>query len=233
MTATNLPPFVEECRRRAEPAWTAYARHPWIEGLATGATTAERFVFFHRFDVVYAGDMHRSLAIGVAKAPAGSEWARAAIRVLYETFIAEKLRGKTELLRSIGSNEEVYLDRKDSIPSRDAYAAHLLRTAWEGSLGEIAASLLPCALFTELIGERFAVEPLPDPVYRAWADHYRNERDADMAFQHACVMQAEAEWSGPLGRDRMALAFSRSVHYQVRVFDAAWSCQDPWDTTSS
>jgi thiaminase len=172
--------------------------------------------------------MHRALAIGVAKAAAGCDWARAAIRVMHETFIADKASGKRALLHSLGVSDEVYVERRDSIPSRDAYAAHLLRTAWEGCPGEIAASLLPCALFTELIGERFAHQHLANPIFRDWADHYRNERDEDMALQHMLLMEQEAAASGPASRDRMTLAFVRSVGYQIGVFDAAVACADEW-----
>jgi thiaminase (transcriptional activator TenA) len=232
MTVTDLGTFVERCTAESEPLWSAYVRHPWIEGLATGATTRERFVFFHAYDVVFSADMHRSLALGIAKAPVGAEWARAAVRVLHETFIADKLEGKRQLLRSLHVREQAFAERSESIPTRDAYSAHLLRTAWEGTLGEIAAALLPCAMFTELIGARFAAEKLVNRTYHDWAAHYRNECDQEMTRQHAMVMQAASGVSEAMD-ERMALSFTRSVYYQVRVLDGAWACHDPWAADSA
>ena len=223
-----LSGFVAGCCAAAEPAWSAYASHAWLEALFNDTLLVDQFLYFHRYGVVYSADMHRALALGVAKAPAGSDWAKAAIRILHETFIANKRDSKVNMLRSLGLKDTVTLDREDSIPSRDAYGAHLLRIAWERDLPEVAAALLPCAMFTSLIGERFANRTVVNRVYDEWIHHYVNDRDMEMTRQHIAVMEAAAADGAEETRKRMKAVFRRSVEYQVRVFDAAWLCSDEW-----
>lgn len=219
--------FADYCLAEADELWQHYAHHEWIESLALGSLTDEQFAFFHRYDVSYSADMHRALAVGVAKAPTGCDWARAALRVLYESFILDKQQRKQRLLGRIGMPATVPLARAARGLSRDAYANHVLRVGWEQPTGVLAAALLPCAMFTEIIGARFAVTPpATRPEIVEWVRGYVNECDADMTRRHAELMDLHARAAGAEGRRAMLAEFGRSVEYQTRVFDAAMSLDD-------
>ncbi len=219
--------FALECIDDSVSGWRAYRDHPWIERLADGSLTLEQFVFFHEFDTSFSADMHRALALGVAKAPAGCDWARAAIRVLHETFIADKRASKEDLLARLNQARPVRMDRMIRGLSRDAYANHLLRVAWEQPIGAIAAALLPCAMFTEIIGTRFAASPpASEPEIVKWAQGYVNERDMSLTASHIEMMDTYSATGGSTGRESMRQEFTRSVAYQTRVFDAALAVTD-------
>ncbi|MGH8795204.1 MAG: TenA family protein [Stackebrandtia sp.] len=210
-----------------DEAWKAYRHHEWIERLADGTLRQEQFVFFHEFDTSFSADMHRTLAVGISKAPAGCDWARAATYILYDSFIADKQKSKAELLERIGAPRDVAIDRSRRGLSRDAYANHLLRVAWEHPIGVIAAALLPCAMFTNIIGERFADDPpASGPEIAAWARAYVNPRDMAITERHKEMMNSYADEAGRHGRAAMRHEFTRSVDYQIRVFDAALRTSD-------
>jgi len=220
--------FVEECRDHAKGAWLAYQHHPWIEALAAGELPVEKFVAFQVNDAPYIVDLHRSLALGVAKAP-GTAWAKAATTVLDDVWVLGEIDAKKEILADLGVRGELRIDRAAYIPAREAYANHLVRTALEGGIGDIASALLPCAMFTQVIGGRFKGVRIDGPAaYQKWADIYVQRAVHRMAEAHATVMEHEAARTDDAGRDHMKLLYLRSVQHQVDVFDAAWDLDVRW-----
>ncbi|MGP4110780.1 TenA family protein [Streptomyces sp. 4N509B] len=221
--------FVEECRRNAAAVWDAYRHHPWIEAMAAGELPVEKFVSFQVNDAPYIVDLHRSLAIGVSKAPAGSAWTKAATTVLDDVWVLNEIEEKQKLLAELGVDTPLRIDAGAYIPAREAYANHLVRTALEGTIGDIASALLPCAMFTEVIGERFRNVRINGPLaYQKWADIYVHRAVHKMASMHSQMMESEAARTDDAGRARMKLLYLRSVQHQVDVFDAAWNLDTRW-----
>lgn len=221
--------FVAECEAFAKKAWDTYRHHPWIEAMAAGQLPVEKFIAFQVNDAPYIVDLHRTLALGMAKAPAGSSWTKAAATVIDDVWVLNEIEAKKELLRELGVSDELEITPSAYIPAREAYANHLVRTALEGNIGDIASALLPCAMFTQVIGGRFAQVKIPGPAaYQHWADIYAQRAVHRMAEVHAAMMEAEAARTDLAGRDRMKLLYLRSVQHQVDVFDAAWHMRVIW-----
>ena len=220
--------FVKQCHDRAAAVWQVYRHHPWIEAMAAGELPVEKFVSFQVNDAPYIVDLHRSLAYGVAKAP-GSPWAKAATTVLDDVWVLNEIETKAQLLRDVGVTQPLRTDRGAYIPAREAYANHLVRTALEGGIGLIASALLPCAMFTQVIGERFrGLQIAGPPAYQKWADIYVERAVHRMAEAHAEVMEQEAVRTDDAGRAEMYLCYLRSLQHQVDVFDAAWELDTAW-----
>ena len=220
--------FARQCHERAAHVWEVYRHHPWIEAMAAGELPVEKFVSFQVNDAPYIVDLHRSLAFGVAKAP-GTPWAKAATTVLDDVWVLNEIETKRELLRDLGVTAELRIGRDAYIPAREAYANHLVRTALEGDIGQIASSLLPCAMFTQVIGERFrGLRITGPPAYQKWADIYVERAVHRMAEAHAEVMDQEAPRTDEEGRERMYLCYLRSLQHQIDVFDAAWELDTTW-----
>lgn len=223
------PSFVEQCREHAADAWWCYRNHPWIEALAAGELPIEKFVAFQVNDAPYISDLHRTLAIGVQKAPTGSAWTKAALTVLDDVWVLGEIEAKQRILADLGHTTPLAIGPDVYTPAREAYANHLVRTALEGGIGDIASALLPCAMFTEVIGKRFAGVTIPGPpAYQRWADIYVERAVHRMAAAHAAMMESEAARTDDRGRDRMRLAYLRSVQHQVDVFDSAWRLAVTW-----
>ncbi|HEY0449378.1 hypothetical protein [Actinophytocola sp.] len=225
--------FVGECEEHAASVWQAYRHHPWIESMAAGTLPVEKFVSFQVNDAPYIVDLHRTLALGVAKAPAGSAWTKAATTVLDDVWVLNEVAAKQELLDELGYREKLRIDPAVYTPAREGYANHLVRTALEGDIGDIASALLPCAMFTKVIGERFAgLRIQGPPAYQKWADIYVMRAVHRMAEAHANMMEDRATATDQAGRDRMKLLYLRSLQHQVDVFDSAWELDVDWPGTA-
>jgi thiaminase len=225
--------FVAECERNAADVWRAYRHHPWIEAMAAGELPVEKFVSFQVNDAPYIVDLHRTLALGVAKAPPGSAWTKAATTVLDDVWVLNEIQAKQDLLAELGYTETLRIDPGMYTPAREAYANHLVRTALEGGIGDIASALLPCAMFTKVIGERFrGVTIEGPPAYQRWADIYVQRAVHRMAEAHAAMMEDRARACDDAGRERMKLLYLRSVQHQVDVFDSAWTLEVAWPGTA-
>ncbi|GAB3665552.1 hypothetical protein GCM10027589_30170 [Actinocorallia lasiicapitis] len=221
--------FLDECRKATAAIWTEYTTHPWIEALASGDLTPDRFAFFQLDDGAHVAEFNRTLALGVAKAPAGHPWARAAAHVLDDMSTTAELEEKRQILLALGYDAPQQADRWTCSPAREGYVNHLVRTGYEGDLPQIAAALYPCAMFVEVIGARFRDVEIPGPpAYRRWADMYQRATRSEMCRRHADVVETAAAGLDDDGRARLLGLYTRSLQHQVRVFDAAYALAGDW-----
>lgn len=221
--------FTERCREAMAAGWKAYEEHPWLTDLEHGRMTVERFLAFQVDDAPFIPYIHRTLALGLAKAPSGSAWSRTAADLLSQYFVSAETDFKRTLVESLGT-DTVRFDAGALTPAREAYANHLLKTGLDGGIGEIAAALYPCAMFTKVVGERYRGVDVEGPAaFRDWAGYYANKAGSQMAEAHAAVMELSA--TGEEQRERMMFAYARSLQHQIRVFDAAYRSYPGWPAT--
>jgi thiaminase len=222
--------FTDECRAAMALGWKAYEEHPWLTDLEHGRMTVERFLAFQVDDAPFIPYIHRTLAVGLAKAPSGSSWSQTAANLLSTYFVAAETDFKRTLVESLGT-ESVRFDSGALTPAREGYANHLLKTALDGGIGEIAAALYPCAMFTKVVGERFRGVDIQGPAaFAEWAQYYANKAGSQMAEAHAAVMNERATTSAE-EREKMMFAYARSLQHQIRVFDAAYRSHPGWPAT--
>ena len=208
------------CTRAAGDAWGRYENHPWFTALERGELPMESFVQFQANDAPFIPYLHQTLALGLSKAPTGSEWSRAVTTLLSDVFVAKELQTKGEILEALGV-KNVRFDRWALSPRREAYVNHLLRVAFEGTAGEIAASLLPCTMFTKIVGKRFENVEIQGPaVYKRWAKIYADKQMFNMPLAHIALMESVAKNNDAV-REQLICIFVRSTQHQVAVFDDA------------
>jgi thiaminase len=228
-TSLTETSFTEHCREAMALGWKAYREHPWLTDLEHGRLTVERFLAFQIDDAPFIPYIHRTLALGLAKAPSGSSWSRTTANLLSEYFVSAETDFKRTLIESLGGNA-VRFDDGALTPAREAYANHLLKTGLDGDIGEIAAALYPCAMFTEVVGERYRGVEIEGPAaFGEWAGYYANKAGSRMAQAHAEAMDAAATTAA--ARAKMKFAYARSLQHQIRVFDAAYQSYPGWPTT--
>lgn len=223
--------LVEQCIDAAGDAWTHYENHPWFDALEKGTLPIEKFVRFQVEDGPFIPYLHRTVALGLAKAPIGSPWSRAASTLLSDVFVAKELQAKREIIEALGVSGPRF-DRWALSPRREGYANHLMLTAWEGSAGHIAASLLPCTFFTKVVGRRFESVDIQGPdAYRRWARIYADKQMYSMLEAHIAMMEYEVELGMSTADDLIRL-FVRSAQHQVAVFDDALDPGPGWPAVS-
>lgn len=224
--------FIQDCDEFTVDVWAAYKNHPWIEALADGTLTVAQFAFFQIDDGAHVAEFNRALALGIAKAPVGHPWARAAAHVLDDLSTSAELAEKQSLLDELGLPQRMEHSRWTCSPAREGYVNHLVRVAYEGSFGEIATSLYPCSLFTVVIGERFRDADMSHSAFKRWTNMYTRRTRNEMREQHFALIEATAAGADDQSRDRMRHIYRRSLQHQVRVFDAAWAMDHRWPGTA-
>lgn len=204
------------------PLWHAYLRHPWMVAIHDGSLTREQFAFFLVQDMPYQRDFLQALVLAATKSSDPD------LLLQWRRFIVEEAEFEAELLAELGTRWT--FDRWAAGPARDGYMNHLIRVAHEGSIGEICASLLPCAAgFTGAMAEPADKTGL-DPLYTRWLEYY--ERPEQFAFSSALVGTFEASMAGASEDEalRAKMICTRSVQHQIAVLDAAWRTSDEWWT---
>ncbi|MEV0323045.1 TenA family protein [Streptomyces sp. NPDC050658] len=221
--------ILDEFRAFAAPVWTLYERHPWIEALAEGTLTTAQFVRFQIEDRAHVVDYNRVLALGIARAGPAEPWADTAAAILSGQSTGQELAEKEALIAELGGTSDQVPDRWSCSPAREGYVNHLVRTAHEGDLLDIATALYPCSLFTQVIGARLRDVDVPGPEpFGRWAAVYTRSTRTQMCSQHARVIVEAAGSIAPARRAVLARIYRRSLEHQVRVFDAAFTGEDGW-----
>lgn len=204
----------------AHELWDAYLHHPWMNAVHDGTLDRDQFTFFLVQDMPYQRDFLNALLLAATRSKEPE-------RLLdMRSFIAEEVDFESALLADLGA--EWTFDRWAAGPAREGYMNHLTRVAHEGSLGDVCASLLPCAAgFSGAMAEPSPKQGL-DPLYTRWLEFY--ERPEQFEFTTMLVDTFEDGMSNatPEELHQSRMIFTRSLQHQLAVLDAAHRVNDGW-----
>ncbi len=210
----------DEFTTDASEIWSAYLQHPFMLGVHDGTLTRDQFTFFLVQDLPYQRDFLNALLLAATKQIDPEPLLR------MRSFIAEEVDFEIALLSELGA--EWSFDRWAAGPAREGYMNHLTRVAHEGSLGDVCASLLPCAAgFAGAMAEPAPKDGLP-PTYQRWLEFY--ERAEQFTFSSELVGRFEEAMmdASTAELERARMIFTRSVQHQIAVLDAAFRISDNW-----
>lgn len=200
----------------------AHEEHPFVQAMGDGSLSLERFSYYMRQDYLFLIDYCRVLAIASAKSPDLTSMGHFA-SLLYET-----LNSEMDLHRGFCSDlgiTEAELEATVPGPATVAYTDHLLRTAYDGSIEELAAALLPCQWGYDEVGRLLEHRDRPDPgsFHSRWVlgycdPDYRKLTDWLKGFVDELGGVAPVE-----KKLRMQAAFRASTRYEYLFWDAAWT----------
>ena len=216
--------FIESVEQRTQPIRQAILNHPFVQGIGRGDLDEARFKFYIIQDYVYLIDYARVLALGAARAPelATMGW--------FARLLDETLNTEMELHRGYCAQFGIsrqQLAAAQPAPTTVAYTAYLLRTASQGSFGELAASLLPCQWGYWEIGQSLAQQgpPTHAPRYAQWIAMYSSDEFRDLA-QHLREMTANiGDRAGADEQSAMQLAYQTSLRLEYQFWDMAWQLE--------
>ena len=161
--------FSDLLRDRAAGIWEKEHQHPFIVELGEGALPLEKFQWYMRQDYVFLVEFSRVIALAVAKADTLEDMGWFA-RLLHETLNAE-MALHVSFCEDFGISESELLETRLS-PTTLAYTNHMLANAHSGTIGEIAATLLPCSWGYAEIGQALEArgKPADHPLYCRWIE---------------------------------------------------------------
>jgi thiaminase/transcriptional activator TenA len=216
--------FSERLQRKVAHVWGRQFEHPFVTGIGDGTLSLERFRYYIKQDYLFLIGFSRTRALAAAKAESIEDMAWFA-KLLHET-----LNHEMELHR--GLCQELGIDRRTleetrPSPTTLAYTSHLVRTAFSGTSGEIAASMLPCSWGYSEVGQMLKARGAPDePYYARWIETYSSPMLQERVSWLRSFVDRVATEGGDAERDRMEAAFSLSTHYEHMFWEAAYVLED-------
>ena len=218
--------FSDQLLEAGEPIWEAQKDHPFVRELAAGTLDEAAFEHWVKQDYRYLLDYARVFSIAGTKAR-DEETMTHLLGVAHEVLDRE-MDLHREFAADYGISREE-LEAVEKAPTCVAYTNFLVRTAYEGSIAEIAAALYPCMQGYLDVAEHMAdrlEEPEENP-YTPFVEMYTSEefREAT-AWCREFVDRCGDRYPGE--RDAMREAFLTSAKLEYRFWEMAYA-REGWD----
>ena len=215
--------FLDECIAFAGSAWSEkYLHHPWIEAFFAGNLAQDRFEYWLIQDLPYLSEYVTEMVY--PKVPPNNPWVSHSKE--YSRRSAES-RVELKMLARVGA---IAATRWAARPARDALDNFWIRTAYEGSFGDICAALYVCYAFPYSFGERYKRESPKNlsPLQREWVEQWIDPFSISLWQATMDGLNEAGDHASPYQKERMKWLFLRGTQLQIGTFDAAWNCSDPW-----
>ena len=139
--------------------------HPFVQGLADGTLAQSAFTRYVAQDAFYLRVFFRTYALAAARC---DDFDHA--RTLHELMagVLEELKLHADYSKNL------QIDLVDVTPyaATSAYTDFLLRVAWQNSVAEIFAAIVPCMRLYLFLGEELSGRLRPDHPYQDWIRTY-------------------------------------------------------------
>ncbi|CCQ36478.1 aminopyrimidine aminohydrolase [Natronomonas moolapensis 8.8.11] len=203
--------------------WEAQKDHPFVVELAEGTLDEAAFRYWIEQDYRYLLDYARLFAIAGAKAR--EEATMTDLLGIAHSTLDHEMDLHREFAADYGITRED-LERVRKSPTCEAYTGFLLRTAYEGSIAEIAAALFPCGQGFLDIGEHAAALATEEHRYTPWIETYTSEEFREVVgLMREFVDRCGERYPGE--HDAMREAFLTSARLEYRFWEMAYT-QEEW-----
>ena len=216
--------FIAEIENQTLSIRQAILEHPFITGIGDGSLPIDRFKYYVIQDYAYLIDYSRALAIASARAIdlQDMSW--------FARLLDETLNREMELHRSYCQNFGISLQELESVEpaaTTMSYTNFLLKTAYQGSFGELVASLLPCQWGYWEIGDHLLKRGLPTsaPLYVEWINMYSSEEFTELAHQIREMADRIGAGASFTEQAAMRRAYTNSVQLEHRFWDMAYGSE--------
>jgi thiaminase (transcriptional activator TenA) len=203
--------------RRAAPAWGAFVRHPFVEGLGDGTLPREAFLRYLVQDYLFLIHFSRAWALGVVKAETLVEMRACAATV--DALINHEMQLHVRTCAAAGIPEPRLAEAEEA-PENMAYTRYVLEAGFSGDFLDLMAALAPCVLGYGEIGARLAAEASSD-AYRGWIETYAGEdyqgvcRDVGALIDGALERRLGADFEASPRWERLRGRFAAATRLEV------------------
>jgi len=216
-------PFSDTLLEAGQDVWAAQKEHPFVRELATGTLDEAAFEYWIKQDYRYLLDYARLFAIAGTKAT-NEKTMTHLLGVAHQVLDHEM-----DLHRGFAADYGIShgeLEAVEKAPTCVAYTNFLIRTAYEGSIAEIAAALYPCMQGYLDVGEHMASLATDEHRYTPFIEMYTSDEFRDATswcrdFVDRCGEQSPGE------HDAMRAAFLTSAKLEYRFWEMAYT-QEGW-----
>lgn len=203
--------------------WDAQKNHPFVTELADGTLDDDAFIHWVKQDYRYLLDYARLFAIAGVKARDEATM-RDLLGIAHSTLDTE-MDLHREFAADYGiSNRD--LETTEKSPTCVAYTNYLVRTAYEGTLPEIAAALFPCMQGYLDIAKHMQDVSTETHRYTPFIELYTSDEFAEAcAWCRDFVDDLGGRYPGEHGA--MHAAFLRSAQLEYQFWEMAY-IQETW-----
>ncbi len=208
-------------RKTADADWRRMHAHPFVRGIGDGTLPRGRFAHYLRQDYLFLIEYSRVLALASAKAP-DLEGMTKFGELLHATLTVEmELHRRTCASFGISTRS---LERTPVAPATSAYGRYLVSIAYEGTVKDIAAAILPCQWGYSEIGLALAKhgDTSARNPYVEWIESYAAAEFTALTMWLRRYLDTQARDAPATERERLAEVFATSTQYELRFWDMAW-----------
>ncbi len=225
--------YSEVLRAASADDWhRAHEDHPFVAAMGDGSLSLERFSYYMRQDYLFLIDYCRVLAIASAKSPDLASMGH------FAALLDETLNSEMELHRGFCADFGITVEELEAtvaMPSTVAYTDHLLRSAYDGGIAELAAALLPCQWGYDEVGRLLENRDRPDPnsFHSRWVTGYCDPEYRKLTGWLREFVDDLGSQASPELKQKMDDVFRASTRYEYLFWDAAWNLETWPDASSS
>ncbi|WP_420914384.1 thiaminase II [Actinobacillus equuli] len=159
---------IQQFIQNAEPYWTAYIEHLFVQKMADGSLPKSCFQHYLKQDYLYLYQYCRALSLGIYKAE-NFEQMRYALEATQA--ILNEVELHLQFCREWGIEEEEVRKTPES-SACVAYTRYVLDCGMRGGLAELFTAIVPCAIGYAEIGKKLTDIAAKNTPYQAWIDTY-------------------------------------------------------------
>jgi thiaminase/transcriptional activator TenA len=209
--------FTKQLWQDVKPIFQAITEHAFIQELAQGNLSQERFAFYLQQDTLYLNEFAKVLALVGIKAEATTE------REAWFKFALEAIQAEQSLHRHYLAKFAIESTSQASLAC-STYTNFLLATAYTNSYAEAVAAALPCFWIYWEVGKFLVKIKHKHNPYAAWIEVY-SSRDFSSSVKAAIALtEVAAKNSTAATRKRMQELFITASRLEWSFWDSAYHC---------
>lgn len=188
----------------------ACLENPFVQGIAAGSLSRERFTYYVGQDAFFLEAFARAYSVAAARAP---DWEG------FHTFhaLADGVLEELQLHEGYAREWDVDIDEVEPGASTRRYTDFLLATAWQHEVGVTTVAMSPCMRLYAYLGQELAAGGIPDHDYGEWIRTYSSDEFEELAQQLERLANRYAD-ATPLIRS----TYRYAMECELAFFQAAW-----------
>jgi thiaminase (transcriptional activator TenA) len=216
--------FSAELRKAADPIFQAIFEHPFVQGIANGDLKKEQLIHYVKQDFEYLNSFIRIYGIAISKCENREEMEMFNKQISF--ILNSEIHPHNNFCQAAGVKYEE-LQGFPLSPSAQHYIRHMLTVAYEGTLGEILAVLLPCPWTYWEIGRKLLLEVQPNPShpFYEWICFY-GERTDSITTKFCDRLDEWAKEANDKEKEKMKDHFLKSCQLEYMFWDMAYKLEE-------
>ncbi len=214
--------FTEELYESVKDIWESYYEHPFVKGIGEGTLEVDKFKFYMIQDYIYLLDYAKVYALGVVKADTEE------VMQGFSSMVNAILNGEMSIHRSymkrLGITSEEIKASKASITNL-SYTHYMLAVSHNGTLKELAVSLLACMWSYMEIGKNLSKIPgsTEHEFYGEWVRGYISEGYKKDTYWIIDLVDELSKNMDNHQKERLKDIFINTSKYEYMFWDMAYN----------